>query len=211
MAKEHLQGIKNIILDMGGVIIAIDYTLTAKAFIQLGIVDFEKIFTQAKQMGFVDEFEKGNLSPEGFRNQLRKMSGKKFTDTEIDACWNALILDFEQNNLAIIQQLAQHYNLYLLSNNNAIHYKKLITKIEAIIPFQEFSKLFIKNYYSHLLNMRKPDKETFEFVLTENNLKAEETLFVDDSVQHINSAAQLNIKTLEINASTTLANSFKIQ
>ena len=210
MAKEDLKGIKNIILDMGGVIIDIDYTLTAKAFINLGINDFENIFTQAKQMGFVDEFEKGKLSPEEFRNHLKKLSGKEFSDIEIDECWDALILDFKPSRVDLIRKLSQNFAIYLLSNNNAIHYKKLVSKIEQVVPFAEFSKLFKKNYYSHLMHLRKPDKEAFELVLTENNLKAEETLFVDDSLQHIKSASELGLKTLFVNSNTIIENSFNL-
>ena len=108
-----------------------------------------------------------------------------------------------------VKQLSKHYSLYLLSNNNAIHYRQLISKIEETISFDRFSQLFVKNYYSHLLGMRKPDQEIFEFVLSENKLNASETLFVDDSVQHLETAKLLGIKTLLVDTSNTLEHHFK--
>ena len=208
MAKEDLSGIKNIIIDVGGVIIDIDYNLTAKAFIKLGVENFEDVFAQAKQMGFVDEFEKGNLSPDEFRNQLRQLSGKNFTDTEIDTAWDSLILFLKPSKIEVLRKLSQNYKLYLLSNNNAIHYQQCIVTVNKVIPFEEFSNLFLKNYYSHQIHLRKPDKEIFEFVLTENNLIAAETLFLDDSIQHIESAKKLGISTITVSGENTIEKIF---
>ncbi len=194
---------------MGGVIIDIDYHLTVQEFQKLGSAHFETIFTQVKQMGFVDEFEKGRISPAEFRNQIRIACKSTFTNQEIDKAWNALILNLNPIRVETVKQLSKHYSLYLLSNNNAIHYQQLISKIEETISFDRFSQLFVKNYYSHLLGMRKPDQEIFEFVLSENKLNASETLFVDDSVQHLETAKLLGIKTLLVDTSNTLEHHFK--
>jgi HAD superfamily hydrolase (TIGR01509 family) len=208
MAKPDLGGIKNIILDMGGVIIDIDYNLTVKAFQDLGVANFESIFTQVKQMGFVDDFEKGKLMPADFRTKLREVSGTNFSDATLDKAWNALILNLQAHRVETVRQLSKKFNLYLLSNNNAIHYSHLLKKIEEVISFTEFSLLFKENYYSHYMGMRKPDKEIFEFVLSKNQLNPSETLFVDDSPQHLNGANLIGIHTLLIDSSSTLEQNF---
>lgn len=198
MSALQLQGIKNIIIDMGGVILDIDYNRTVQAFSELGIPDFDRYFTQAKQSGFVEDFEKGSISPNDFRDQIRKITQINFSDAEIDHAWDALILEPSKSKLLALKQLAERYNLFLLSNNNAIHYQKCISTIEQIMPFEAFSSLFKKNYYSHLIQLRKPDQAVFEFVLKENNLRLSDTIFFDDSLQHLESAHNLGLKTLHI-------------
>ncbi|HRH62710.1 MAG TPA: HAD family phosphatase [Bacteroidia bacterium] len=211
MQTQNLHRIKNLVIDMGGVIIDIDYNLTARAFEKHGIKDFEHIFTQAKQLGFIDEFEKGTITPSLFRNELKKCANIQLSDDLIDTCWNALILDFTQEKLQLVQALSKQYNLFLLSNNNAIHFQKLISKIEQVVPFTDFSSLFLKNYYSHQLKMRKPDAEIFNYVLQQNNLLRDETLFIDDSIQHIQSAEKIGIPCLFVRSSSTLSDFFDMK
>lgn len=204
MAQEQLSGIKNIIIDMGGVILDIDHSLTAAAFKAIGVENFESLFTKASQSGFIEEFESGNLSPDEFRNQVRAWCGIPFSSLELDAAWNALILDLKPSRVAAIQSLSQRFNLYLLSNNNAIHYLRCIEKINALLPFEVFSSYFKQNYYSHILRLRKPEKAAFEFVLRENKLNLSETIFWDDSLQHIESAQTLGIRTITISPENTI-------
>lgn len=211
MQTQNLHRIKNLVIDMGGVIIDIDYSLTARAFEKHGIKDFEHIFTQAKQLGFIDEFEKGTITPSQFRNELKNCANIHLSDDLIDSCWNALILDFTQEKLQLVQALSKQYNLFLLSNNNAIHFQKLISKIEQVVPFADFSSLFLKNYYSHQLKMRKPDAEIFNYVLQQNNLLRDETLFIDDSIQHIQSAEKIGIPCLFVRTSSTLSDFFDMK
>lgn len=198
MSASQLKGIKNIIIDMGGVILDIDYSLTVRAFSSLGVPQFDRFFTQAKQSGFVEDFEKGSISPIEFRDHIRSITQSNFSDAEIDHAWDALILEPSESKLLALKQLAEHYNLFLLSNNNAIHYQKCITTIEKIMPFDAFTSMFKKDYYSHLIQLRKPDRAVFEFVLKENNLSIRDTIFFDDSLQHIESAKKLGLKTIHI-------------
>ena len=147
----------------------------------------------------------GTITPSQFRNELKNCANIHLSDDLIDSCWNALILDFTQEKLQLVQALSKQYNLFLLSNNNAIHFQKLISKIEQIVPFADFSSLFLKNYYSHQLKMRKPDAEIFNYVLQQNNLLRDETLFIDDSIQHIQSAEKIGIPCLFVRTSSTLS------
>ncbi len=204
MPSQFLSGVKNIIIDMGGVILDIDYTLTAKAFEKMGVPDFEKLFTQANQSVFIEEFERGNLSPEEFRKQVCKLTSKSFEENEIDKAWNALILEPKISRIASLRALSACCDLYLLSNNNAIHYNQCIATINTMLNFEEFSSLFKKSYYSHLIKQRKPDAASFEYVLQENNLNKEETVFWDDSVQHLAAAAALGLRTQRIDSQITI-------
>lgn len=190
---KELEGIKNIIFDLGGVILNIDYKLTVEAFKKLGIDDFEEIFSQYKQSTLSDDFETGRITELEFYEGIKTISGKDFTFEEYKNAWNALLLDLPKERINILKKLSKKYRLFLFSNTNETHYKEFVTKVES-----DFNTIFEKTYYSHQFGKRKPDSDSFLSILKENNLIIEETLFVDDSIQHIESANLLGIRTLLI-------------
>ncbi|RPH31170.1 MAG: HAD family phosphatase [Bacteroidales bacterium] len=194
----HLN-IKNIIFDLGGVILNIDYHLTIDAFKKLGFENFDEIFTQAKQMGIFDQLDKGLVTPDKFRDGVRELSGKPFTNQQIDEAWNAMLLNFPVHRLELIEKIHTQYRTFLLSNTNQIHYEVYNNDLYNVYGVRDLSHFFEKVYYSHQIHMRKPDREAFQIILDENNLNAEETLFIDDTEQHIVGAKVLGINTYHLN------------
>ena len=180
--------VKNIIFDLGGVIIDIDYNLAATAFKKLGIVDFDSFYSKAKQSSLFDEFEKGLISNAEFRTALRQYLPPAISDQQIDDAWNAMLIGIPSHRVDFLKEVAKHYRIFLLSNTNRIH-------IEAFSQYNDekfgkgyFESIFEYCYFSSDIAMRKPDAEIFEFVLSENGLRKEETIFIDDSIQHIQGA-----------------------
>lgn len=204
-----MEGIKNIIFDFGGVIIDIGYERIAAAFRSYGMDDFDGIYTQMRQADLFDDFEKGLITPDEFRRGLRKASGLTLTDEEIDLAWNAILIGLPKENIELLQRLKLKYRLFLLSNTNAIHEKAFNEIIHRDFGGNILEKVFEKIYFSHHLKMRKPDSEVFLHVLKENGLKAEETLFVDDSYQHIEGAAAVGIRTLFVEKEKKISEYFK--
>lgn len=185
---------KNIIFDLGGVILHIDYLLTEKAFKALGCVDFEKKYSQAKQLPLFDDFEKGKISNEDFVKELKKMLDMNVSDTDIINAWDAMLIDLPASRLQLLAELKKKYRTFLLSNTNEIHIKgfeKIIYEQHGISGLEAY---FEKVYYSCRVNMRKPDAEIFELVLNENGLNPRETLFIDDSIQHIEGALKAGLQ-----------------
>ena len=194
----NLNGIKNIIFDLGGVILDIDYNLTVKAFEKLGIPNFKAQYSKMSQSNLFDNIETGKISLEEFRNLIREVAEKDVTDAEIDHAWNALILHLPQYRIEILKKLQDNYRLFLLSNTNKIHYDDYSEVIKRENGIEGLEPLFEKTYLSHEMGLRKPNPEIFNVVLNENNLVAEETLFIDDSPQHIASAKTLGIVTYHL-------------
>ncbi len=187
--------IKNIIFDLGGVLLDIDYQKSVAAFKKLGIENFEDMFSQFKADQLFEKLETGKLSETDFYKTIKKRTKKNITDTEIDQAWNALILSFRTDSLTFLSKIARHYKLYLLSNTNSIHlkyFKKLFTKETGKHLLDEY---FIKAWYSNEIGLRKPGIPIFEFVLQDENLKAAETLFIDDTLINIETAQHLGFKT----------------
>lgn len=187
--------IKNIIFDFGGVILNIDYTLTEKAFAKLGLTDFGKIYSQAMQNDLFNGLEKGQITPTQFRAEIRRVIGSDKPDEQIDEAWNAMLLDLPEERVNLLDALKNKYRIFLLSNTNKIHYDSFSGYMKNKFKRDVFSDVFEKTYLSHEIKMRKPDAEIFEYVLSENKLKREETLFIDDSIQHIEGANKLGIAT----------------
>lgn len=191
-----VNGIRNIIFDLGGVIINLDYRKTRDAFVRLGVKNFDEIYSQSQQSGFFDALDKGTLSPEAFRGEIRRHIDHNVSDDEIDAAWNAMLLDVPREKIDLLTKLKSRYNLFLLSNTNVIHVKCFSKELMRVYGTPDFSPYFNKYYYSCDIGMRKPDAEIFQYVLKENNLLAAETLFIDDSIQHIRGAEKCELKTL---------------
>ena len=204
-----LDGIKNIIFDLGGVIINIRFQLTHDAFRKLSISGQELAFTQAQQSGLFDDYETGRISDAEFRAALRRHYSIEATDAEIDEAWNALLLDIPAERIALLQELGKKYRLFLLSNTNALHLVRFTQIVADNFSIPSLDSLFERTYYSHLIGQRKPDAVVFEQILAQHNLNRTETLFVDDSIQHIESANKIGLKTLFLAPPLTINEAFK--
>ncbi len=190
--------INNIIFDLGGVVLNIDFQLSTKAFQKLGINNFNELYSRAVQKSLFVDMEMGIITPDEFRKQIRLLSKVNLSDREIDKAWNAIILDFPSERLELIKQISNNYSCYLLSNTNKIHYEVYQKNLRENHNIDGLESMFIKTWFSHNLRMRKPDLDIYKFALKDARLKANETLFIDDSIQNISAAKLLGIHTLFI-------------
>lgn len=189
---------KNIIFDLGGVVLNIDYSLAVKAFKDLGLNGFDTFFSQAQQKQLFDLYEKGQLSSVEFRNELKiccDPTHAGLDDALIDKAWNSMLLDLPKERLDLLMRFKQSHRTFLLSNTNEIHIDSFNDYLRNNFHIPDLSGHFEKLYLSYKVGMRKPDAEIFELVLSENNLDPKETLFIDDSIQHIESANKIGIQT----------------
>ncbi|OFX88158.1 MAG: hypothetical protein A2W99_10560 [Bacteroidetes bacterium GWF2_33_16] len=189
--------IKNIIFDLGEVIINLDTMRTASEMKKLGFLDFEKSYSLLSQTDIFDLLEKGLINPDQFRGEIRKHLQTSVSDEQIDSAWSAMLLDFPEERINLIKIANQKYRTFLLSNTNKIHFDNYISDFKTKFGFH-FSTLFEKAYYSFELGMRKPDSDIFKYVIKKSRLVPDETLFIDDSEANIKTAKSLGIQTLWI-------------
>ncbi len=194
----ELKGIKNIIFDLGGVLLNLDFNLTQQAFVNLGVTDFKGYYNKAKQVGLFDDFEIGKISEAQFCDQIRTLSGVDKPNEEIIFAWNAMLLNFPKIRKQLLLRLKDEFNIVLLSNTNETHVRAFLKTVKKDIDETSLAPLFKEVYYSNEIGFRKPNTNAFVFVLLQNNFKAEETLFIDDSIQHLEGAQQIGIKTFHI-------------
>ena len=104
-----------------------------------------------------------------------------------------MLLDIPPERIDMLMKLKNKYRTFLLSNTNVIHFNYYTDNLRKAHLYESLSDLFEKDYFSFLMNMRKPDAEIYEFVLSENGLIAEETIFIDDSILNIQGAEKVGI------------------
>ncbi|MHC0448063.1 HAD family hydrolase [Flavobacterium sp. 3-218] len=176
-----------IIFDFGDIFINLDKPATISGLQKLGMTEWNSDFDQLNL-----SFEVGAISPEdfvgGFQKQLPNASKE-----EILKAWNAVLADFPFYRLEFLQELSKKYRLFLLSNTDSIHINTFEEK-SGVSFYKDFYACFEKVYFSFDIGMRKPDPKIYQFVLDENNLTAENTLFIDDKTENTDSAAALGIK-----------------
>jgi len=204
----NVNPINAIIFDLGGVLLDINYRLTIEAFINLGCSDFESIYTQQKQSQLFDDFETGKVSSETFRKSLQKQMEFSISNVEFDNAWNKMLLQLPEQRIELLEKLNKKFSLFLLSNTNEIHIKAFKKIISSSIGYERFENCFKKVYFSSEIGNRKPNASCFEMVLSENKLSAAKTLFIDDSIQHVEGAYKIGIKTLLIESGEELVSIF---
>ncbi|MGJ1385937.1 HAD family hydrolase [Sphingobacterium spiritivorum] len=201
-----MQKVKNIILDYGNVIFMIDFKRAQEAFTALGIKNVDQFFAHKGHAPLFDAFEKGEITAEAFRQGIRDAAQvPHLSDEQIDAAWNALLIGVPEGNHELLLELKGKYRLFLLSNNNEIHYQWIMDYLKREYQLEDNTSFFEKDYYSHLMKMRKPNADIFEYVLNTHDLKPEETVFIDDSPQHLDTAAKLGLHTFLLTKPDTLS------
>lgn len=190
----------NIIFDFGGVILNLDYQKTITAFMELGLDDFEKSYSQLNQTDLFDRFERGEISPASFRSDLRTAFQEEVSDEKLDKAWNAMLLDLPYKRLEILKQLHAEKRISMLSNTNEIHVEAFESDMKDSHGLNDLTTFFDHVYYSCRTGMRKPEARIFEMVLKEQNYKPSETLFIDDSPQHIEGAKKVGLNTYHLRA-----------
>jgi len=193
-----LKNIKNIILDLGGVIINLNQELTYTAFKQLFPNSYDDILKELKNNNFLEKFETAEISSNEFVAFFQSFDSSISTKKIITA-WNSMLLDIPKERIELIQNLSKKYNVFLLSNTNEIHYQFIDEYVIEKFNLSCFKTLFKSTYLSHEIHLRKPNQAIFNYVLQHSNLLPQETLFIDDTLEHINSAKQLGIQTHHLN------------
>lgn len=186
--------IKNILFDLGGVLYDIDYNLTKKAFENLGIDNFDNHFSQKTQNNLFDRLETGKISNQDFIKSMQELL-PSCSRNDIITAWNSILIAMPEENIHLLENLSNQYCLYLLSNTNSIHIEYIDKELNSRFGLKSLKPLFNKVYLSHEIGRRKPDQSTFNWLLDDANIKANETLFIDDSIQHIDSAKSIGFQT----------------
>lgn len=192
------------IFDFGGVFIEIDYQKTKSEFEKLGLKDFQYHFSQQDQSKLFNDLEVGGISSQRFINELMLSLRSGTSPNQVVFAWNAMLGEILVKNVMIAQKLKEAgKKCFLLSNTNEIHIKPAFNKWtnqKIIQPAELFDEVFL----SHEMGLRKPNVQTFAFVIDRHQLNPQKTLFIDDSLQHIEGARAIGLDAIHIESNGDL-------
>lgn len=195
-----MKHIKNIIFDLGDVIINIDVPLAAQSFASLTQKPLNEIQGLIHQNEVFKKFETGQLSAVQFRDYIRELLQQPtWTDETIDQAWNSLLLDIPPQRIQKLQELVQKgYRLFLLSNTSSIHVEEVNRILYRTVGIEKLDTLFEKLFLSYEMGIMKPTPAIYEEVLAQARLAAHETLFLDDNADNIKAASICGIQTIHV-------------
>jgi len=203
-----LNNLKNIVFDLGGVLLNLDFDASIKAFQKLGLDNAISDKGLAYSDNVFYELETGKISPGKFRDRIRIiLNNVTASDMEIDDAWCSMILDIPEEKVKVLQHLNNDFNIYLFSNTNQIHISRLHKWFELTYGFG-FPSLFTKDIYSHEIHKRKPDRESFEKVIEITGINPLESLFIDDLEKNIKGAEEAGFRTFWFNNPQKLGDLF---
>ena len=190
----ELANIKALIFDLGGVIIDLDQPATYRDFAYLSGKTMKEVQELAKDEHFFADYEMGKIDDPTFRANIREVLGILHSDEEIDAVWNAMIKSIKRERLAMIGELNQHYDCYVMSNTNDIHLRHIMRIGDYVAPKGSFAGLFKQMYFSQELGVAKPDPAAWQPILDDHGMAPATALFIDDKLENIEGAAKLGIQ-----------------
>ncbi len=196
---------KNILFDLGGVILDINVQATLKGFYDLGFPAELMQFPHSMTTDLFFKYETGKLDTDQFRNAIRESTGVEMSNQAFDEAWNAMLVRIPEERTALLKRLSESYPLYMLSNTSSLHVKVFENMyLEAAgITMQE---VFTKIYYSHEIGWHKPDHEAWEHVIHDAGIRPQETLFLDDNIHNIKASQELGFQAIHIHERTNLMN-----
>ena len=177
-----------VVLDLGGVILDVDYRQTLSAFEDLGLPNAAEVYSQGGQQELFDLLERGEILPEHFFDELKRLFDRDIDADELRVAWNSMLGRIPESRMAAVERIAAKKPLYLLSNTNAIHKEAFYGIIASTVGINRFEKPFRDIYLSHEIGMRKPEREVFDFVTGKTGVPAHHILFIDDTERHVRGA-----------------------
>lgn len=196
--------IKNIVFDLGGVLLKLDRSACISAYNKIGYSGFDQVLSEYHQSGFFLDYEMGKISTEDFRMQIRKKCNSGISDKQIDDAMGEFLIGIPSYKLNYIATLKKKFKIYMLSNTNPVAmsfvYPMFGEENDAVY------KYFDKLYLSYELKMAKPNQAVFNFLLNDLNIASSDTLFIDDADLNLESASALGFKTLLINENSDFIN-----
>ncbi len=195
--------IKNILFDLGGVILDINVQATLKKFYELGFPAQLMQYPHSMNTDLFFKYETGKMKVEQFRDEIRKVSGVDVSDEVFDEAWNSMLVRIPRERIELLKVLANRYSIYMLSNTSDLHapvFEKMFEETAGI----KMQNLFTKIYYSHEIGYLKPDLDAWKYVINDAGIKPEETLFLDDNIQNIKASQELGFQAIHIHERTNL-------
>jgi putative hydrolase of the HAD superfamily len=194
----NMKKIKHIIFDLGEVIININPAAVKEYMINIGVGNVDELHLKLLEGDVYHQLETGKITPDDFRSAIKEIVDIPVSDDDIDAAWNAMLLDIPRERVRFMTRLKSKYKLYLLSNTNAIHWESYDRYFQDNYDYPGINTFFTQCWYSYLMEVRKPDTEIFRMVLEEGQFIPEEVAFIDDLKDNVEAASTFGITPVHL-------------
>lgn len=190
-----MQPVKNIIFDFGNVLFDLDLPAVERNLKIYSGAQFEAAKAKLLHDKVFELYETGGLSTEEFIDAIRFSSEKPLEKEQVVSAWNSIFLAMPKARFDMLLRLRERYKVFLLSNINDLHASWIDNYMVREHGMQDFqARYFDGVYYSHLIRLRKPDREIYEYVLADAELVPEETVFFDDMEVNVEAAKAVGIQ-----------------
>ncbi len=191
---QTFRNIENVIFDLGGVLVQIDFLLPVRHLKKYGIENF--VLNQLQQWELISQFEMGLITEEKFIHDLwDKLNQPAIEFEKLKEIWNSIIVDIPLEIFTCLEKMKKEYHLFVLSNTNPIHIQYLYTFLKEKRGIKNFEFYFQKVYYSFLLGCKKPDDSIFKYVIKDAKIDPSKTLFIDDTYVNVKKGEELGFQT----------------
>lgn len=206
--------IRNIVFDFGNVLFDLDLPATGREIRRLVGDQYEAVRERLQQCGIFELYETGGLSTEEFVDAIRFAGPALLSAEQVIDAWNSIFIGMPAERFDMLLRLRRHYNVFLLSNINPMHAAWIDDYLLREHGISDFpSRYFDGVYYSHLIRLRKPDREIYEYVLADAEILPGETLFIDDLEENVAAARAVGIQGIvkqpDVDVTTLLAEYLK--
>ncbi len=193
LPKDVLKNKKAFLFDLGGVIYHIDLLRTIKKFREIFREDILMKGENIIEEPVFSDFERGKISENRFFDVIHTYCKPEVELKSVISAWNAMLINMPIRNLIAINRLRQTHKVFMLSNTNKTHIDYIIRQLKNTGMYNLFCKCFDHIYYSFEIGCAKPDKESFNIVLKDNDLEVVDVIFVDDKDENTRAAENMGI------------------
>ena len=189
---------------MGGVLVDLDMDACRNAFkYDLGFDEIDTILDPCHQKGIIGDLEEGLVTADEFRKYVLERSREGATDVDVNEAFAKILVGIEPSKIELLKKLAEDYDIYMLSNNNAVAlpYSRRMFEKAGFSMETSFKKCFI----SYEMKMLKPSEAFYKAVMKEIGLPASEMIFIDDSQKNVDAAIAAGLPAAWYDPGTDLA------
>ncbi len=203
---------RNIVFDFGGVICDLDIRATEEKFKAFGPAVDASLSPEESSKRFRDlvtAYETSSISTIGFRNRIREHYRDEPDDKAIDEAWNACLAGIPEHRIRLLERIRKNYRIFLLSNSNLIHYNWYLNQFLLPYGYTDFDELFERAWFSFRIGMVKPDPNIFGFILHDKQLDPGQTLFIDDTEEHVLGARTTGMQAYHLQLGEDITDLFR--
>ncbi len=188
--------IKNILFDLGGVIMTIDQPQAVKHFKEIGLADAEQRLDPYTQSGIFGDLEDGTITADDFIREMNRLTGKQQDFKSCQYAWRGYTKEVPMRNIKALDKLrAEGYRLILISNTNPFMMDWAESN-DFSGDGRSIADFFDALYMSYRMKTMKPSPTMFSQTIEKEGIKPEETLFVDDGEKNVAVGRSFGLHTM---------------